>query len=86
MEQYDPETKTGGLFAEYINTFLRLKQQADGWPRENMTDDEKDQYIFEYEEVEGVKLKKEEIDKNSGLRQVAKLMLNTCWGKVSFLF
>lgn len=26
--QYDPETKTGGLFAGYINDFLRLKQEV----------------------------------------------------------
>jgi len=73
------------LFADYINTFLRLKQQADGWPRENMTDVEKDAYIEDYFNKEGVGLVKEEIKKNPGLRLVAKLMLNTFWGKVKYL-
>jgi hypothetical protein len=27
-EQYDPETKTGGLFTDYVNTFLKMKQEA----------------------------------------------------------
>lgn len=49
---YD-EFETGGSFAGYIKTFLRLKQQADGWPSDNMTDAEKDAYIEDYERVEG---------------------------------
>lgn len=53
FETYDPATKTGGLFAWYINTFLRLKQQADGWPQECMSDTEKDAYISDYEHKEG---------------------------------
>jgi hypothetical protein len=27
-EQYDPKTKTGGLFTDYVNTFLKMKQEA----------------------------------------------------------
>jgi hypothetical protein len=30
--QYDPKTKTGGLFTDYVNTFLKMKQEASGWP------------------------------------------------------
>lgn len=26
VDQYDPVTKTGGLFTEYINKFMKLKQ------------------------------------------------------------
>ena len=29
---YDPVTKTGGLFTEYIDRFLQLKQEASGYP------------------------------------------------------
>jgi len=53
---YDPLTKTGGLFVEYINKFLRLKQQADGWPSWVKTEEDKDRYIREYEEKEGILL------------------------------
>ena len=31
-EMYDPVTKQGGLFTQYINTFLKLKQEASGYP------------------------------------------------------
>ena len=41
MAQYDPKSKTGGLFAGYINTFLKLKQEASGWPKWCDTDAKK---------------------------------------------
>ena len=31
-EMYNPVTKQGGLFTVYINTFLKIKQQASGYP------------------------------------------------------
>jgi hypothetical protein len=31
VEQYDPRSKSGGIFTDYINTFLKMKQKlADG--------------------------------------------------------
>ena len=30
--RYVQQTKYGGIFTEYINTFLKLKQEASGWP------------------------------------------------------
>jgi hypothetical protein len=47
-----------------------------------VTDADKDKYIEEYHEKEGILLEKEKIKKNPGLRQLAKLMLNSFWGKV----
>ena len=32
VTQYDPNTCEGGLFVEYINTFLKLKAEASGYP------------------------------------------------------
>jgi hypothetical protein len=32
VTQYDPETSDGGLFVEYINTFLKLNAEASGNP------------------------------------------------------
>jgi len=31
VTQYDPATGRGGLFVEYINTFLELKAEASGY-------------------------------------------------------
>ncbi|XP_041361018.1 uncharacterized protein LOC121377177 [Gigantopelta aegis] len=79
--QYNPTTRDGGLFAEYINTFLKLKQEASGWPEWCLTDEDKDQYIRQYRDKEGVQLDKDKITKNPGLRSLAKLCLNSFWGK-----
>ena len=31
-EQYNPETKKDGIFTEYINMFLAVKQESSGYP------------------------------------------------------
>ena len=80
--RYDPVTRQGGLFTEYINTFLKLKQEASGWPGECGDDeDAKEQYLRDYAKVEGIVLDKNNISRNPGLRSVAKLCLNSFWGK-----
>src|SRR3569832_830855 len=79
--QYNPQTKSGGLFSEYIDLFLRLKQQADGYPSWAITDQQKARYIEQYLAHEGIQLVAEEIKPNLGLRSLAKLCLNSFWGK-----
>ena len=70
------------LFADYINTFLKLKQEADGWPAAVGTDESKRQeYLTNYLEHEGVQLDYNAIEKNPAKRALAKLMLNSFWGK-----
>ena len=76
IEQYDPATKTGGIFTNYINKFLQMKQEASGFPSWCITEEEKRQYIAEYWRREGVQLDYSRITKNPGLRTLAKLMLN----------
>lgn len=80
-EQYDSLTKTGGLFSEMMNKFIKIKQQASGWPARCVTKEEKEQYIQEFFQREGIALEFDEISKNEGLRSLAKLMLNSLWGK-----
>ena len=79
--RYDPETKEGGLFASYINTFLKFKQEASGPPDWVKTPDDAQDHIDRYFEKEGVSLDGEKIEKNPGLRALAKLCLNSFWGK-----
>ena len=79
--QYKPETKEGGLFASYINTFLKFKQEASDPPDWVKTPDDIQEYIDWYFEKEGVSLDGEKIEKNPGLRALAKLCLNSFWGK-----
>ncbi len=74
--QYDEATKTGGLFTGYINSNLKAKQEASG---SVVTEQDKDKYINDYYQHEGVMLEKDKIKKNPGLRTLAKLQLNTLW-------
>ena len=79
--QYDPKTNKGGLFAQYINTFLKFKQEASGPPVWIKCYDDMNKYIGQYVEKEGVSLDRKNIRKNPGLRALAKLCLNSFWGK-----
>ena len=80
-EMYNPVTKEGGLFTQYINTFLKLKQESSGYPQNVKSEEEKQAYIDQYLEHEGILLDKECIDKNPGLRSLSKLALNSFYGK-----
>jgi hypothetical protein len=51
-EQYDPKTKTGGLFTDYVNTFLKMKQEASVWPEWCQSENDKWSYIRDYHEKE----------------------------------
>jgi hypothetical protein len=70
-----------GLFDEYVNTFLRVKQQASGYPNWVQTQADKDEYIRSYKEKEGIDLDPSKIEYNESLRSLAKLCLNNFWGK-----
>ena len=61
--------------------WLKIKQQASDWPSWCTDEESKNKYIKEYEQHEGIKLDKSEISKNPGKRSIAKLMLNSLWGK-----
>ena len=69
------------LFSPYIKTFMQLKQQASGWPAECDTEEKREEYLQDYEKNQGIKLDSSKIEKNPGLRSLAKLMLNSFWGK-----
>ena len=70
-----------GLFEDYVNTWLKIKQEASGWPKDPMTEEEKQSYINDYLKHEGIQLDYNKIEKNPGLRTLAKMMLNSMWGK-----
>ena len=71
-----------GCSLKYINCFLKLKIEASGWPESVKTEEEKDAFIKECWDREGVLLEKDKIKKDPGLRSLAKLCLNSFWGKV----
>jgi hypothetical protein len=81
IEQYNEETKTGGLFTEYVNTFLKIKQENSGYPSWCQNENDKIKYIQDYEKFEGIKLNQNNICVNEGLRSISKFLLNSMWGR-----
>ena len=71
------QDRSADLFKGYIDTFLKIKQEASEWHTWCRTEEDKRQYVREYQEKEGIKLDPEKIKKNPGLRSLAKLMLNS---------
>lgn len=69
---FKEEDRRVGLFADYLNTWLKVKQECAGWPDNCRTAEERQPYLRRYEEREGIKL--EHVQKNPGRKQVTKMM------------
>lgn len=61
--------------------FGGIKQESSGWPRWCSSDEQKQQYIEHYEARKGFLLDYDQVVKNPGGKDTAKLMLNSFWGK-----
>ena len=73
---------SNSMFSSYVDTFLKIKQEASGWPEWVGDDpDKRQQYLDDYRAKEGITLDPDKIDKNPGRRSLAKMMLNSFWGK-----
>jgi hypothetical protein len=83
VTQYNPDTGKGSLFVEYINTFLKLKAKASGYPSWVQTPADEDRFIPQFFESEGIQLDKESISLNASKRGLARLCLNSMWGKLT---
>lgn len=78
---YDRSTGKEGFFSDYVNMFLKLKQEASDFPHECESDQQKLNYIADYEKREGIQLDYDAVRKNPGLRNLAKICLVSFWGK-----
>jgi hypothetical protein len=78
---FDKYSNAGGLFAEYVNMFLKLKQESSGYPSWVQSEENKDRYIEDDRRAELIALDKASVSKTAGQRTLAKLKLNRMWGK-----
>lgn len=76
-----PGDPDNDLFGGYIDLFLKIKQESIGWPAYIQTEEEALQYISNYAVRENVKLNSEAITQNPAMRSIAKLLLDSFWGK-----
>jgi len=54
ITQYIRETGQGGLFVDYINTFLKRKAEASGYPSWVQSPEDEERYIHTIRESEGI--------------------------------
>ena len=73
--------KTNALFKDYMDTFAKIKLEASGYPKNCVTDEQKQAYVSDIFENQGIQLDPGKIVYNPGLRALANLMLNSFWGK-----
>ena len=74
---FDRGSNSGGLFAEYVICSWNWNRNRPATHPEA----DKDKYIDDYQRAEGIALDKASISKNAGQRTLAKLKLNSKWGK-----
>jgi len=74
--------------AAYVNYFFQMKQEAEGWKKlgassETPSEEEKDEIVERLFIQNGNlgRIRKEKVKKNAVLRALAKLYLNSLWGK-----
>ena len=71
----------GNIFEEYVKMFLKVKQEASGYPNWVVSEDDKDRYLENYREKQGISLEKDNVQYNASLRLISKLYANSAWGK-----
>ena len=73
---FPPNQRQTGLFRDYVDNWLKIKQESAGWPSWCTNIEQKRQFIINYQEREGIRLDVANIAKNGGRKATAKLMLN----------
>jgi hypothetical protein len=77
VTQYDPKSGEVGHFVQYIDTFLKLKAEASGYPGWVQCPEDQDRYVEYFRESEGVGLHKTMIQKNATKMVLVKFCLNS---------
>ena len=83
VTKYDPHTSEVGLFSDHINTFLKLKAEANGYPSWVRNHEDEECYIDTFNAREGVLMDRNAIRPNATKRGLGNLRLNSLWGKLA---
>jgi len=83
VTRYDLDKGEGGPFVEYINTLLKLKAEASGYPSWVRTPGDEDLYIRQSYQSEGIRLYRDSIGYNAAKCGLTKLCHNSMWGKLT---
>ena len=66
VHHFPPNQRKKGLFADYVNMWLKIKQESAGYPAWDTTPDDKARYVRQYREKEGIDLDPSLIQKHPG--------------------
>jgi hypothetical protein len=66
-----------GLFDEFVNAHLKMKVESSGWPAHATSAEEREVFLREYKEEEGIELEEGCVEDNPALRHSMKLILNS---------
>ena len=83
VTQFNPDTDEGGLFVGCINSFLKLKAEASGYPDWVRSSEDEERYFETFWESEGIRLDKDSIRDNAAKRGLAKLCIKSMRGKLT---
>jgi len=83
VTRYDPKTGEGGHFVRNIDTFLKLKAEASGYPGRVRGPEDEDGYAQFFRDIEGIELDKNMIQKNTAKSGLAKLWLICLWRELT---
>jgi len=83
VTQYNHEKGEDGLFIDNINKFLKLKAQASGYPGWVRSPADEEKYVGSFWKKERISLDRESIKSNAAKQGLAKLCLNSMWGKLT---
>jgi hypothetical protein len=87
---WDERNRSDRHLGAYVNYFFQMKQEAEGWKKlgassEEPSDDEKNVLVEKLFAQNGYlgKIRPSKVRKNAVLRSLAKLYLNSLWGKLA---
>ena len=80
-EVYVWKETTKDMFSDYVRCFYKTKTEAAGWPTQDP--ESRQAFLTKILERVGVDIQFDDVKKNKGLKFVAKLLLNSLWGKLA---
>jgi hypothetical protein len=80
-EAWHFKKQSANLFSDFINALYKTKLEASGYPSNVQSDIDKQVYLRKILEKEDIQLDSKNIEVNPGRRQMAKILLNSFWGK-----
>ena len=77
------EHRSTDLFKDYLKHFFKYKIEGSGFPKDCITEEQKDKYVAGWVQCLNIKLDKSEIKESPAKRCLGKALVTNLWGKLS---